>query len=318
MRGTGFAREGGHFFARGVAQTILSRSLVVALVGMIMAQPSRGLACASCSCGDPTLTVMGAEQPFAGRLRASLEARYRGDAMGEPGVTEVTLRELRTDLALAYAPTRNLQLSLTAPLLLRQATYVNLGQDRVTSLGDVELRARTLLFRDRNFAPRHLVELRAGLKVPTAPQLHNDQDQALSSNVQPGTGSFDPLLGLSYAHFRAPWSGYVSLIGALPLGGYDGMTPGASLKSTLAVQYQPLNLLSFRAGLDSRLDGVSTQHGLAEPDTGGFISFATAGLLLSPTQDLVVHAGVAWPVVQALLGYHRETPLASIGVTRDF
>lgn len=46
MRGTGFAREGGHFFARGVAQTILSRGLVVALVGG-MAQPSRGMACAS-------------------------------------------------------------------------------------------------------------------------------------------------------------------------------------------------------------------------------------------------------------------------------
>jgi hypothetical protein len=40
-------------------------------------------ACAMCGCGDPTLTTMGAEQPFAGRLRLSSELRYRSDAIGD-------------------------------------------------------------------------------------------------------------------------------------------------------------------------------------------------------------------------------------------
>ena len=46
--------------------------------------PTRASACATCGCGDPTLTLMGAGQPFSGRLRLGAELRYRWDELGGP------------------------------------------------------------------------------------------------------------------------------------------------------------------------------------------------------------------------------------------
>ena len=48
-------------------------------------------ACSTCGCGDLTLTVMGSEKPYAGRLRAALELRHRTDAVGRPGFNEQRL-----------------------------------------------------------------------------------------------------------------------------------------------------------------------------------------------------------------------------------
>ncbi|HKO89712.1 MAG TPA: hypothetical protein VJU61_01085, partial [Polyangiaceae bacterium] len=59
-------------------------------------------ACAACDSGDPTLTALGTEQPFAGRLRSALGLRYRTDAIGVPGVDEMNIRDLRADLSVAW------------------------------------------------------------------------------------------------------------------------------------------------------------------------------------------------------------------------
>ncbi|HYO67567.1 MAG TPA: hypothetical protein VEU33_15940 [Archangium sp.] len=54
--------------------------------------------------GDPTLTSMGTEQPFAGRLRLANQVRAWSLTTGQDAVDAVSLRELRMDLSVAYAP----------------------------------------------------------------------------------------------------------------------------------------------------------------------------------------------------------------------
>ena len=69
--------------------------------------------------GDPTLTVVGFEQPKANRVRTSAAVRHRSDSIGETEVDRLTLSEQRMELAGAYSPTDRFSLSLMMPLVHR-------------------------------------------------------------------------------------------------------------------------------------------------------------------------------------------------------
>jgi hypothetical protein len=201
------------------------------------AYSARGRACATCGCGDPTLTAMGTEKPFHGRLRASIDARHRTDDIGEPGVDQIRLRETRVDGQLAWAPHERVFLLGSVPLLQRSVGYVNGAETNTVAIGDVELRAKAFVFIDRSFAQRHLYAVTGGLKVPTAPRQRSDADgRYLPIEAQPGTGSWDPLLGMSYAFFARPFSFYASMQGSAPLRGTSEFRASPSLRTTTAIQ----------------------------------------------------------------------------------
>ncbi len=275
-------------------------------------------ACASCGCGDPTLTTLGTGKPFAGRLRGSLGLSYRTDAIGQARVNRVELEEERLDASIAWAPLPSWFLAVTLPVVRKQVTYVNLEQRTRLSLGDVELRNKFFVFQDRDFSPRHLVAVEAGLKLPTAPLERDTQGNLLPLEVQAGTGSFDPIGGVSYALFQLPWSGYLSATGTYPTKGIEGSRASRSLRTTLAAQYQPMNLLALRLGLDTRLDGRAREDGRPEPDSGGFIAYVSPSVLLSPLVDLILMAGVQVPVFNALDGYHDEGAVYNLAATLDW
>jgi hypothetical protein len=289
--------------------------LVVAALSAWFPQHAR--ACASCACGDPTLTVMGAEQPFAGRLRLSVEAQYRRDAVGRETVDRVQLQELRTHVAVAYAPLPWLMLSLTLPLIARDLTDVTLSRERLVSVGDIELYGRLYFFRDRAFAPTHTLGVQAGMRMPTAPLLRDSSGAYREPELQPGTGSFDPALGLSYLMSADPWSAFVSEIVYVPTRGLVDFQVGTSWRGTHALQYQLSTALALRAGVNHRLE-ASSRHGAAlEPDSGGFIAFATLAAVWTPAEDLVLLSQVQVPIVNALRGVHDEGLFASVGAVYD-
>ena len=98
------------------------RALAAALAVLALAtRPRVARACSVCGAGDPTLTVMGDEKPFGGRLRVDLEARLGRVRVGQPGVDEMDLDEQRFEVAAAYAPTRSIFVVLAIPALERQA-----------------------------------------------------------------------------------------------------------------------------------------------------------------------------------------------------
>lgn len=270
-------------------------------------------ACASCSSGDPTLTVMGTELPFAGRKRFSLETRYREDELGDPTLEGHSLQELRTELSLAWTPKAAWTLSASLPLLAREVTHVNLSTVRVLGPGDAEVRVRRLLWRDASFMPRHLLTLQVGLKMPTSPEL-----EGLDMSAQLGSGSWDPSVTLAYACFAQPFSAYVSVRGVKPSLGYQQEQAGASLHTSWMAQWQPQERFSVRGGLDARFDWPTLEAGLPEPDSGGFITFAALDAVVSPVNDLLLRVGGAVPVYNALSGHHVESPLVTVGVTYDF
>ena len=290
-------------------------SLLVGMAIALRAAPS--VACATCGCGDPTLTGLGAEKPFQNRLRASLDFRYRTDAIGQPNVDRIDLQEARLDAQLAWAPTDRLFLLASAPILDRTVGYVNGARTNAFAFGDAELRLKAFVAQDRAFAPRHLFSLMAGLKLPTARREQAEDGSYLPIETQPGTGSWDPTLGLSYAYFPRPWSVYTSVQGSAPLRGTADFRASPSMRTTVSVQRQFIPQLAARLGFDGRLDARSFEDGRPERDSSGFVGFVTPQVLVSPTADLVVVLSAYIPVVEALAGYHDEGVIWGAAVAYD-
>lgn len=295
----------------------MRRLLVLIALAAWLARMRHANACAACGCGDPTLTLLGTEKPFAGRLRLAFTTQYRQDGIGQPNVDALALSEWRLEAGMAWAPYDRLLLQVSAPLVDRTITYVNLGQRSSTDLGDVELRAKLFVFQDRPALPHHLLALVAGLKLPTAPLVRDGQGQLLPIEAQPGTGSLDPILGLAYGWYRHPWSLYGSATGSTPLHSREGFRASPSLRTTLALQYQLATAVAGRLGIDTRLDGKAQEGGVVSRDSGGFIAFLSPELAVSVSDDLLVFAFARLPIVNALSGFHREGAFFGAGLAYD-
>jgi hypothetical protein len=293
------------------------KALLLTLTLVTLA-PARARACASCACGDPTLTALGTEKPARNRMRASLEARHRVDVVGAPGVDELHLWEQRLDGQLAWAPHERLFLLASLPVLRRELAYDDGFRRRTWGLGDLEVRAKFFLLQDRAFSPRHLVAVMGGAKLPTAPVDRRLAGQPLPPELQAGTGSFDAMVGASYAHFAFPWSAYASAQLALPGPGIAGTRAGRSLRGTVAAQRHLGEIVAVRLALDSRFDGQGLESGAPDPNSGGFIAFAAPELLVSPVTDLSLSVWIKISLLNRLDGRHEEPFVAGVAAAYDF
>ncbi|XXF81341.1 transporter [Myxococcaceae bacterium GXIMD 01537] len=287
------------------------------LLGALLLAPTGARACATCACGDPTLTSMGTEQPFQGRLRLATTLRAWGQTVGDTSLDAVTLRELRMDLSAAYAPLPWLFLSATLPLQARSVRDVSLSRETSWGPGDLELSAKAYVLRDRDFSPDHLVSVLVGVKLPTAPTQRSVDGVPLSLDAQLGSGSVDPLFGLAYTAFRGEWSFLASATGYLPTRGREGFRAAAALRTTLGAQYQPSARWAVRLALDGRLESWSDTNGVRDPNGRGFIGYLSPDVLFTPATDVVLQAGVRVPVLDFLSGQVSTTPIFQAAVAYD-
>jgi hypothetical protein len=267
---------------------------------------SEAAACGTCSVGDPTLTIVGFEQPKAQRVRTSATARYRNDRIGNENVDQLLLSEQRLELAGAYSPTDRWTLSLMMPLVHRYVTAVNLAEADIWAPGDLELRARAVVYRDRKFAPRHLVGLIGGLEFPTSSIERDAEGVPLPLEFQAGTGSWDPILGASYTMFSDPWSLYVASVAIFPTAGTADTNVGISFRQTALGQFQPWSFLAFQVGAEFRIDQPGYVAGVRDPNTGGHITYGTFGIIALPHEKVLLHITAAIPLIQRLDGAHEE------------
>ena len=299
--------------------------VLVGALAALAAAPSAARACSTCTVGDPTLTVTGTEQPFQNRVRLSAVLRHRREtlaALGTDGVRvpdAVRLRENRVELGLSWAPAYRVVLAATLPLIHQRVRYANLARTERWTVGDLDLRARTVLYRDRRLAPRHLLSAVVGLELPTAPELRDPAGRIIF-DLQAGSGSVDPLVGLLYSRFAGVFSAHVTSTLRVPTEGYAATRLGPTAQLSVAGQVQPWTVFGLRASLDGRLDGREVTGGARVDDTGGGILFGTLGVIALPVPrdaDLVVLAQLSVPLVERRRN-GREGGVVSAGVTHDF
>jgi hypothetical protein len=270
----------------------------------------RALACASCGCGDPTLTTMGVEIPFRNRVRLALEQRVGGHRTGlGPGEEEdVTAR---TSLLVSYSPARWVTLGAMLPGGGGQSSAPGgLSETRRRyGLGDLELLARFLPFRDRSFAPRHVAGLLVGLKVPTGPRVSDSSGYPAPDDRQPGTGSWDPIFGAGYSYFGEDLSVFATINYRLATPGPRATQRGSVLGASVVAQRALGLRLAVALGVDVGYTAADQfPDGAPLPQSGGVVVALTPGLLIQPRTDFLLRLAVQVPVAQAWSGEQHEYP----------
>jgi len=268
-------------------------------------------ACSTCAVGDPTLTVMGTGQPFAGRLRLSALWAHRSES-----VEALEIREERLTLAAAWSPHSRVTLSASMPLVWQNVRYPNLARETALATGDAELRARAVLYRDRALGPRHLLSVVGGLELPTASRRRSHDGQRLDV-LQPGTSTWDPIAGVAYSGFAERLSMHVVSTLLAPVSSRDGRRPGVSWRTAVRGQVQAHPRLAVRAGADVRVDGRDDVDGDLDEQSGGAILHGVVGAVAEPVEDLLLQLDVSAPLLERRRGGHDEGWVVLAGVTLD-
>ncbi len=274
-------------------------------------------ACAVCNCGDPTLTAVGVEQPYRNRVRVGIEARYGSHEQGD-GPDGESLDLVRSALFAAWTPHYRVTIGLVVPWMTTWMTTAQ-GHALINGLGDMELSGRALIARDRSFAAHHLLWAAAGLKMPTAPRLKDDAGFPYPDDDQPGSGSWDPFFGVTYAWYSGGlWSAYTSGSYRYTTEGWHGYRRGMQAGWNAAVQAQPWEWGGFQLFLDGNWQAPDRlPSGAAMPNTGGTVLRIGPALIASPRPDLMVRLAATVPVVQAYIGQQHDGPQVLLSLVWD-
>lgn len=284
----------------------------------LMLLSGKALSCATCLCGDPTLTTMGAEKPFSGRLRLSLDYLDRSEVTGTRGVDQTTLDEQRSTLGISYWPAEKWALGVRIPWTSKQLTESNLSKTNTDAIGDIDLDLRYYLWQDQAHRPRHLIGLQGGLRIPTADE-ETLAGTPLDTDVQPGGGLWLASAGLWHGFFNFPWMVYTSVQLNTALDkGYGDFDYGSSLKLSSTVQYAVNYNFAVRLGADLRWSGKNEYDSVVDLNSGGFIAFLSPGVVINLAPDWILHGTIQTPVIDQLNGEQEENNLYRIGVTYDF
>ena len=261
--------------------------------------------------------MVGTEIPFDQRFRIGLSFDHRSDAVGKAGVNRIALREEKLELRVAWFPVPSVLLYASMPYVHRAVEYVNGGTESVWRPGDAALQGRWYFFRDRDFAPRHLLAVSMGARLPTGPLSKDADGRYLPPELQTGVGGVELSLGPTYSAFDDALSYYVSVLGVLPVASRLDAKPGPSLRLTAAAQWQPETAVALRGVIDARVDSRVREQGAVDPDSGGFVLFVGPDMVFSLGGDLLAVFGFRVPAVNALHGNHDEGVSASLSIVYD-
>ena len=226
---------------------------------------------------------------------------------------------MRSTLFGLWTPHPRITVSLIVPWITDWVTPATGPRQLINGLGDMELSGRVLLFRDKRFAAHHLLWGSAGLKMPTGPRIKDDQGFPYADDDQPGSGSWDPFVGATYAYFSgALWSAFANLGYRQTTVGYHGYRRGSVLTWTAAAQAQPWNWGAFQLGLDgtwSQADELGNGHDM--PNTGGTVIRLAPAFVAAPRMDLTMRLAVLIPAYQNWYGVQNEGVQVSLSIVYD-
>jgi hypothetical protein len=293
----------------------------LSLFSLLNLLPSPARACSVCGC-DPAAGTLGFDRPSAQSVRVGLEDRYLSKESGAADDAE-SEREDRLTLRAQYSPIAPLVFQLEVPWFIFKNHLNALGvqDDNATGLGDLAVSARYELLR-MGLDARHVLALTGTLKLPTGPN-----DRLLPGATDPdehtqlGTGTWDGIAGLTYLWGLQPWTVYANLSGRLNSANSRGFRYGNAVFGTLGVRRNFLDTGRLIASLEAQVRNAGMDHrgdGTYDPDSGGFIGYASGSVGYAVTQDLLFRVIAQVPAVTALNGVQSEHPVLYAALSYDF
>ncbi len=294
---------------------------------LLLTNSTAVFACATCLCGDPTLTTMGVEKPFAGRTRVSVDYLTRGETVGEARTEEHKIDEERITYSLSYAPNTQWMLSASVPMITKTVDRYDLSHEQSSGVGDVDLTARWFIGRPTSIATSRLWGLHFGARIPTSSE-QMLKGEAIDFDAQPGAGALIPSVGIWLGEYHLPWFFYGSaIVQHATSDGYQGYRPGNALLLTAHSQYalptqaflKPfIQEWALQFNLDARWKNQDQFNGVLADDSGGTLVMATPGLAWTPSTDWLVNISYQQPIIENAKGRQEEEPTLRAGITYDF
>ena len=281
-------------------------------LGIALSCPSHSFAsCGQAFCPIETSTTT-ERHPHGGEVQLNLT--YEFIEMNDPFIgthsarvgeiprphDEQFTRNQTTKFTLDYGFSSRLSVGLLVPILDRLHQHLAHEEEEVVggSVGETEVVERTKRWRyqalgDLQFTTRYLLlkpdtplqpafSLIVGLKLPTGrTNVKDDEGEKAELTLQPGNGSWDGIVGLSYVqHFSvanarrqlslAPL--FVTAIGRFPVGtGKFGYRPGSELFLNIGTAYPVLQKFEILAQLNFHYrdrDNVGHAPGVEQVDIG--------------------------------------------------
>ena len=279
---------------------------------------NNAIACASCLCGDPTLTTMGVEKPFPGRTRVGIEYLSRSETSGTKNIDQHAIEEERMTYHFSYAPSKTWMFAASLPMITKNVARFDESSEQGSGVGDIDLSARWFIGQSASIINKHLWGAHFGVRLPTS-QEETINGRAINFDAQPSAGALTHSIGLWFGEYRRPWFFYGSAIMQhANATGYQGYEAGDALLVTLQAQYALHPKLAIQAGLDSRWKDQDQYSGEKDENSGGALIMASLGLAWSPFTDWLININVQHPTIENSHGMQKENTAVRAGVTYDF
>lgn len=200
------------------------------------------------------------------------------------------------------------------------------GAGRASGLGDVALMGRYTFLKQENPGTTNIMAGVFGIKFPTGRTNVKTADSAdyLDSHLQPGTGSTDFLLGLSFSHSLEQLSVSANLLGTITTKGKFGdMTHefGNSLNYDVTGKYRAYPeafsprkpQLFFALGINGEAREREKIAGYTDPDSGGNTVYLAPGVQVSLAPHWVIEISYQHAIHHNLNGTQLGETYKSIG-----
>lgn len=321
-------------------------AMCVVAVGIFLSRPPQSLAsCGQAFCPIETSTTT-ERHPYGGELQLNLN--YEFIEMNDPfiGTDSARVGEIRrphdeqftrnqtTKFSLDYGISPRLTIGLLVPFLDRLHQHLAHEEEEVVgggvgeteivdrtkrwryqALGDLQLTTRYQLIQPQT--PLHpSFSLIVGTKLPTGrTNVKDDDGEKAELTLQPGNGSWDGIVGVSYVqHFSvanakrqlslAPF--FITAIGRFPVGvGKFGYKPGGELFLNIGTAYPVFRNFDVLAQINFHYrdrDNVGHAPGVEQADTGRETLFLSPGVRYHVTDTLSIYALMQFAVYRRVNG----------------
>src|SRR5262245_27165540 len=216
-------------------------------------------------------------------------------------------------VGLSYGVTDRLTVSLSVPFEIVHGFKAGefdginpagvVTADSVSGLGDATLLGKYRLLNN----PVELAVL-AGIKIPTGnTRQRDDNGNLLEPDHQPGSGSWDPLLGVAVARQFESFTIGASVLYRITSRGRHDFTPGQQVLFAVKGEVQLLGLGTFprlygSIELSEQFTAKDRELSVTNHDTGGSIIGLGFGLRLRATERLTFGGTFTLPLYQGLYG----------------
>jgi hypothetical protein len=318
---------------------------VVAL-GIVLSRPPRSFAsCGQAFCPIETATTT-ERHPYGGELQLNLT--YEFIDMNDPfiGTDSAHVGEIRrhhdeqftrnqtTKFSFDYGISPRLSVGLLVPFLDRLHQHLEHEEEEVVGggVGETETVDKTKRWRyqalgDLQFTTRYLFlkpetpfqpsfSLIVGMKLPTGrTNVKDDSGEKAELTLQPGNGSWDGIVGLSYVQHLSVATAqrqtalaplFVTALGRFPVGtGKFGYKPGGEFFMNIGTAYPVLRNFDILAQINFHYrdrDDVGHAPGVERADSGKETLFLSPGVRYHITDDLAVYALMQFAVYRRVNG----------------